>query len=168
MRDRIVDFRRVPAGDLAVNSRNFRTHPEAQREALRGLLKEVGIADALLAYHSERDGGRLTLIDGELRKTDNPDALWPVLITDLNDAEADLMLSTLDPLSAMAGTDAGKLDALLHDVTTDDAAVQEMLSKLAEESGIIPPDVEFKEFDESVADEVKYHECPQCGHKFPA
>ncbi len=27
--------------------------------------------------------------------------------------------------------------------------------------------VEFKEYDESVADEVEYIECPECGHKFP-
>jgi hypothetical protein len=30
------------------------------------------------------------------------------------------------------------------------------------------PEVEFKEYDESVENEVKYHECPECGHKFPA
>lgn len=30
-----------------------------------------------------------------------------------------------------------------------------------------PPDVDFKEYDESVADEVKWQECPNCGHKFP-
>jgi hypothetical protein len=29
------------------------------------------------------------------------------------------------------------------------------------------PDVEFKEYDESVADEVKYSTCPECGHVFP-
>lgn len=29
------------------------------------------------------------------------------------------------------------------------------------------PDVEFKEYDESVADEVEYLECPACGHKWP-
>jgi hypothetical protein len=27
--------------------------------------------------------------------------------------------------------------------------------------------VEFREYDESIADEVQYCECPQCGHKFP-
>jgi hypothetical protein len=27
--------------------------------------------------------------------------------------------------------------------------------------------VEFKEYDESVADEVEYITCPQCGHKWP-
>lgn len=31
-----------------------------------------------------------------------------------------------------------------------------------------PPDVEFKQYGEEVADEVKYHECPECGHKWPA
>ena len=29
------------------------------------------------------------------------------------------------------------------------------------------PDVAFKEYDESVADDVQYCECPKCGHKFP-
>lgn len=27
--------------------------------------------------------------------------------------------------------------------------------------------VEFKEYDESIADEVEYLECPECGHKWP-
>ena len=26
---------------------------------------------------------------------------------------------------------------------------------------------EFREYDESIADEVEYHECPECGHKWP-
>lgn len=29
------------------------------------------------------------------------------------------------------------------------------------------PEVDFKEYDESVADEVEYLECPECGHKWP-
>ena len=31
--------------------------------------------------------------------------------------------------------------------------------------GITEPD--FKEYDESIADEVEYNECPECGHKWP-
>jgi len=38
--------------------------------------------------------------------------------------------------------------------------------ELAELLGDIS-DVEFPEYDESVADEVEYHECPNCGHKWP-
>jgi hypothetical protein len=67
----------------------------------------------------------------------------------------------------MAETDAAQLDALLHDVTTSSAAVMDMLSGLAEDAGIIPPGIEFPEYDESTADDVKYHECPECGHKWP-
>jgi len=29
-------------------------------------------------------------------------------------------------------------------------------------------DVEFKEYDESAADDVKLATCPKCGHSFPA
>jgi hypothetical protein len=28
-------------------------------------------------------------------------------------------------------------------------------------------DVEFKEFDESAADDVEFLTCPKCGHSFP-
>ena len=31
----------------------------------------------------------------------------------------------------------------------------------------VVPDVEFKEYDESVADDVEYIECPECGHRWP-
>jgi hypothetical protein len=40
-------------------------------------------------------------------------------------------------------------------------------AELAELAEIVPPDVNFKEFDESVADEVEYLECPSCGHRWP-
>ena len=33
------------------------------------------------------------------------------------------------------------------------------------EWGVEPPD--FKEYDESIADEVEMVECPECGHRFP-
>src|SRR5438045_2779521 len=81
IQDRIKEFRRVPAGELLDHAGNPRLHPQAQRDALRGLLEQVGIAGALTAYHSERNGGQLTLVDGHLRKQDY--ALdWPTLILD--------------------------------------------------------------------------------------
>lgn len=42
IRDRIRELRRVRAGDLLPNPKNWRTHPKAQREALQGLLAEPG------------------------------------------------------------------------------------------------------------------------------
>lgn len=56
---------------------------------------------------------------------------------------------------------------MLREVDTGSAALQEMLTGLAEQAGIIPPSVEFKEYDESVADEVEYITCPECGYKWP-
>jgi hypothetical protein len=96
IRDRIQDFRRVPARELLDHDGNPRRHPQAQRDALRGVLEQVGIAAALVAYNSERNGSKLTLIDGHLRKADyNLD--WPTLILDVTDAETDLLLATHDP-----------------------------------------------------------------------
>lgn len=49
VRDRIRELRRVPASSLLPNPRNWRTHPRGQQDALKGILTEIGYADALLA-----------------------------------------------------------------------------------------------------------------------
>ena len=133
IRDRIRELRRVRAGDLAPHPNNWRTHPDRQRAVLRGLLAEIGYADALIAR--ERADGTLQLIDGHLRAETTPDAVVPVLVTDLTDAEAATLLATLDPLAALAGTDAAALDALLRDVQTGSDAVAGLLAELAQDAG---------------------------------
>src|SRR5215468_10487541 len=130
IRDRVQEFRRVPARELLDNQGNPRRHPQAQRDALRGVLEEVGIAAALVAYHSQRNGGKLTLIDGHLRKQDY-DLDWPTLILDVADEEADLLLATHDPLAALAEYDRPKLDALLAGVRARSPALLDMLKDLA-------------------------------------
>jgi hypothetical protein len=49
IRDRIKDFRRVPAHSLLPNPKNWRIHTARQRNVLQGILAEIGYADALLA-----------------------------------------------------------------------------------------------------------------------
>jgi hypothetical protein len=134
IRDRIQQFQRVPARELLDNDGNPRRHPQAQRDALRGVLEQVGIAAALVAYHSQRNGGRLTLIDGHLRRQDY-DLDWPTLILDVTDEEADLLLATHDPLAALAEYDRPKLDALLQEVRARSPAVVGMLKDLAKKAG---------------------------------
>lgn len=75
VRDRVRELRRVRAGDLLSNPKNWRRHPKAQADALRGLLEEIGYADALLAR--ELPDGRLMLVDGHLRRETTPDAQCP-------------------------------------------------------------------------------------------
>jgi len=131
IRDRIKELRRVRARDLLPHPKNWRVHTDAQAAALRGLLGEIGYADALLAR--ELPDGSLTLIDGHLRAETTPDSLVPVLVLDVNEEEADKLLLTLDPLAGMALADAARLQALLASVQTNSPAVGEMLAHIAEQ-----------------------------------
>ncbi len=131
LRDRILELRRVPAKELAPHPKNWRTHPKRQQEALRGILAEIGYADALLARETP-DG--LQLIDGHLRAELTPDQAVPVLVLDVDEQEADKLLASLDPLSAMAGKDDELLRELLDGVDTQSDALQDLFDELS------PPD----------------------------
>ena len=135
IRDRIVRFERVTASQLQPNPKNWRRHPEAQQNALRGVLAEIGFASAVLARETPEGG--LRLIDGHLRTETMGNALVPVLVLDLNDAEEAKLLATFDPLGAMAETDSAALDALLREVETSNEDLANMLEELAEEAGIL-------------------------------
>ena len=128
VRDRIKELRRVRAGDLVPNPKNWRTHPDVQRDALRGVLADVGYADALLAR--ELPDGRLQLVDGHLRAETTPDLHVPVLVLDVNEKEADKILLTHDPLAAMAGADERQIRELFKTCEFEHPQVVEMLDSL--------------------------------------
>lgn len=141
-RDRVKELRRVRASELVPHPKNWRTHPRFQQDVLRGLLRDVGIADALLAR--ELPDGRLELVDGHLRRDMAPSTVVPVLVLDLDEAEAEKVLLTHDPLTALAIADEGRLTELLSRVATDDEPVRELMGKLARESApqAAPPPAE--------------------------
>jgi DNA modification methylase len=107
------------------------------------VLAEIGYADALLAREDEN--GILRLIDGHLRAGATPDTEVPVLILDVDEAEADKILATLDPLAGMAEAD---LDALKDLVSGIDFDVPEFGALLQE---ISPGPGEFAVEGEDVA-----------------
>ena len=164
IRDRVKELRRVKAELLKPHPRNWRTHPQRQGDALRGVLAEIGYAGALLGR--ELPDGSLQLIDGHLRAQTTPDAEVPVLIVDLDDAEADKLLAVLDPLAAMAEADHDALAGLLADVETQNEAVGSLLEKILRESSPLedlaasegepskgpPPEVESPEAYQVVVD----------------
>ena len=167
-RDRILSFERIRAGDLQAHDGNWRLHPQFQQDALLGTLKEIGIAGALLVYHSPARNGALVTIDGHLRKALDPEQTWPCLVLDVDDAEAAYILATHDPLSAIAEANADVLTRLLIEVQSGEAAVQAMLSELAEQHGVIPPEPVqapegFKEYGEDIATNCT---CPRCGYEW--
>lgn len=156
IRDRIKELRRVPASELLPNPKNWRSHPVAQADAMRGVLAEIGYADAVLARETPEG---LMLVDGHLRAEVTPDAIVPVLVLDVDEAEADKILATHDPLAAMATADQQKLGELLHGIETGNQAVADMLTALAEENDIVPtgtgeekPEVEINELYQVVVD----------------
>ncbi len=142
IRDRIIDFRRVPPRTLRSNPRNWRVHPPGQKAALAGLLAEIGYADALLA-RSLPDGS-LELIDGHLRAETTPETEVPVLVVDLTEAEAAKLLALLDPLAAMAESDRTALDALLDEVETDNEAVAAALDAMRGGEPAVPDAAEVQ------------------------
>jgi len=128
--NRIVGAGEESPDSLLANPRNFRRHPKPQQDAMRGVLAQIGwIQDVIV----NRTTGHL--IDGHLRVelavTDKQPTV-PVKYVDLSPEEEALALATLDPLGAMAVTDAQALDALMRDLAVDDPAVVAMLAELAE------------------------------------
>jgi len=132
LRDRVVDFKRIPSDELQDNASNWRVHPYAQQAAISELLEQIGIAGALTAYYSERNDGKLTLIDGHERRGHQAD--WPVVILDVNDDEADLLLLTLDPIAAMATAAAPQLSALLATTHPGSVALEDVLYQLSQDA----------------------------------
>jgi hypothetical protein len=134
IKDRIKELRRVRADELLPNPKNWRMHPREQQDALRGVLAEVGMADAVLAR--ELADGQLMLVDGHLRTDVAVDAEIPVLVLDVNEEEADKLLATIDPLAAMAEMNKEALGDLIGNVESTNAAVADMLESLAKASGM--------------------------------
>ena len=167
IRDRIKELRRVKASQLHPNPKNWRTHPQSQMDAIRGVLAEVGFAGAELAR--ELPDGSLQLIDGHARAEIAGDAEVPVLVLDVTESEADKILATFDPIGAMAEANASKLEELLREVQTGNEALAEMLADLAEENNLITPDFEpGTEDDQGQLDELspKIVTCPHCKTEF--
>jgi hypothetical protein len=164
--NRIIELRNVKAADLKANPLNWRTHPENQRSAVEEMLREIGFADALIAR--EAADKSLVLIDGHLRAEIADEAVVPVLVLDVTESEAEKLLLTIDPLSAMADLDRGKLDALLSEDETRGKALCELKHKLAAAAGLL----EDSEPPEPSSEEVELegftfaHKCEACGFEF--
>lgn len=113
---RIVEYINVPAGELLGNDGNWRIHPLAQKSAVSAMLQKYGIVDNLKAYRSERHGWKLVLLDGHLRQDIDRSQVWPVAVLDLNDQEADELLSMYDEVTTWAQRDVLKQNELLQKV----------------------------------------------------
>lgn len=152
IRNRIKELRNVLASSLKPNPKNWRTHPQSQSQAMRGILDEIGYADSLIAR--ELPDGSLMLIDGHLRAETTPDEMVPVQIVDLTEAEADKLLLSLDPLAAMAESNAAAMQQLCDDAETNNAALQAMWDEMQANVEHQPVEIVEDEIPEPPADPI--------------
>lgn len=129
LRNRVKELRHVPASSLIANPKNWRLHPESQKKALKGVLDEVGLADACIAR--ELPDGSLMLVDGHLRAETVADEVVPVLVLDVSEEEANKILVTLDPLAAMAETDHEALSSLVDGMSFSNDAMLDLVANVA-------------------------------------
>lgn len=127
-RDRIIGEGWEDPEQLLANPKNWRIHPKTQEDALEAVLSAVGWVQRIVV--NQRTG---FVVDGHLRvalalRRGEPKV--PVLYVDLTAEEEDLILTSLDPIGAMAGTDREKLTELLGAIVSDDERVQSLLTEI--------------------------------------
>jgi hypothetical protein len=134
-RNRITRTGTAPASEFKANERNWRIHPREQRDALKGVLSEVGWVTGVITNKTTGN-----VIDGHARIEEalklGDDTPVPFIEVELSEDEEAKILATFDPISAMAVADKEQLDALLRDVQSADAGVMQMLDDLAKANGL--------------------------------
>ncbi len=137
-KNRIVGSGTEDPSQLLANPANWRLHPKAQQDALRGSLDTVGWVQQVMV--NQRTG---FVVDGHARVEEaltRHEPTVPVLYVDLSPEEEAIVLATLDPIGAMADRDRAKLDALLAEITVDDAGLRALLVDLAgTKRGLVDP-----------------------------
>jgi hypothetical protein len=150
LKDRILELRQVSAAELRDNPANWRTHPRAQRALLGDMLRKVGLVQPLLLNLRSvatgwPDTEAPTLVDGHLRKalisTADKDATIPVAVVDLTPDEEALVLSTLDPIGAMAGQNDAAFAELLEGIEADSENLAAFVAKQQKSLSLDGPEV---------------------------
>lgn len=176
LRQRITQRNKTMAnGNLKLDPQNIRKHSDRNKRAIRKSLETVGAGrsilvgadDTILAGNGVFEQAQEIGLPVRVIESDGQE-LIAVKRVDLSGARA-RQAAALDNI--VADTSAYEYDAeRLAELVKDD----EIIAAFANEDARIkimlqqqPENVNFKEYDESIADDVKYAECPKCGHKFP-
>lgn len=134
VRNRVVEVKRMRFGEVKAHGTNPKDHMDYQRNVFRDAVQFVGFGTIPVAYYSERNGGALTWVDGHLRGDELPDYEGEVAILDITDEEAAFMLSTLDPIAALAQTNSERMAAILGQIHTDSDTLNEFLDSHREQA----------------------------------
>ena len=140
----------VEPTSLDENPLNWRKHPERQTDAIGASIKANGWADTLLFNENTQ-----RLIDGHARRQvaieEGIDSV-PVLIGWWTEEQEKHLLATLDPLGAMAETDATALTGLTEMLQQEEDSLQELAEADQEILKSITSDLSTYAFNVSVGD----------------
>jgi len=153
IKNRIKSLKHLSVDAIEANQKNHRRHPLAQREGLRGMLDDVGLASACIVR--EKSKGKYQLIDGHLRfdlvkQRFLKGEKVPCIVLDVSEAEADKLLATMDGLGAMAKIDGDSFADLLDGIESNNSEVSQLLESL---SPYKPPEEE-EEDDPTLEEEI--------------
>lgn len=156
----------VAPDQLMANPLNWRVHPQDQQVAMEAILNKYGwIQDVIV---NEQTGH---MLDGHLRVTlalrhDIP--VVPVKYINVSEQEERDLLLMFDPITGMSFADKQNLTTLVENAAIDDADLQSLVARIAEEHGITPPEdtetpTDFPSFDDDIETDYK---CPSCGYEW--
>lgn len=135
-RNRIIGYAEIAANQLLANPDNPRIHPAKQLDALEGSLSELGWYDVILV--NKRTG---YLIDGHARVEQalslNETMKVPVLYVDLTPEEEALAIATHDYMTYLATYEPELLEGLLAKTHAQSLSLQNLISSLASDSGLL-------------------------------
>lgn len=169
---------------LHIDPSNVRVHDERNKSTIRASLARFGAGRSIVldknnvvrAGNGTLEQARQAGFDEVLVIEPKPNQIVAVKRPDWSDTVATAYSLQDNRSTDLSRNDDAALAATLEAVRNEDAflleatgytddEVDELLRTLANE--VLGPEADGKEYDESVADEVKYCECPSCGHKWP-
>ena len=137
-KNRIIGYGEEAPEQLLANPKNWRIHPSEQQEGLQGVLDEVGFVQGVIVNQATG-----FVVDGHMRVSlalRTEQSKIPVTYVDLTPEEEDTILSTFDPIGAMAVTDRVKLKELLDTVETENERVNKIMSDIAKRERVEVPE----------------------------
>lgn len=148
LRNRIQGLVHLTGEQVQPSPHNFRTHNAEQKSALRASMERLGVIAAGIVR--QLPDGSYQAVDGHLRGAENQTEKLPWLLVDLNEEEAKEAILMLDPISAMAGTDAKVLDSVLQSIDINDETLQKLCTKLAAEAGLYKGEIDAISDDDAI------------------
>lgn len=133
--NRIIGHGDEPLDNILFNPRNWRIHPLNQQNALKGVLEKVGWVQNVII--NKRTGN---LVDGHMRcqlAMREGQKTVPVTYIDVSEEDEAVILATLDPVGAMAGTDKDKLNDLFGMIDADNAELNGLIDEIGKREGIV-------------------------------